>query len=45
MITLGKLHFSVMSQMTTQSEKKWGENKSPKLQVHLVFSLHLYIKL
>jgi len=37
MVTLGKVHFSVMSQMTTQSEKKGeGKNQSPKLQVYLV---------
>lgn len=36
MVTLGKVHFSVMSQMTTQSEKKGKNKKSPKLQVYLV---------
>lgn len=34
MVTLGKVLFSVVSQMTAQSEKKERKKESPELQVY-----------
>lgn len=42
MVTLGKVLFSVVSQMTTQSEKKEGKKESPELQVYLVSILQTF---
>lgn len=42
MVTLGKVLFSVVSQMTTQSEKKERKKESPGLQVYLVSILQTF---